>query len=99
MADEVPSFSDQGRETGVARKTQVWRDLAYVWGPDNADVILAQCPTARFVASWLAWQAMGRTVRHGERGIKVVNPRRPEYLTVFDVYQTEQRTDGGKHVH
>jgi len=40
----------------------------------NVMLILAQCPTASRVAGYRVWQAMGRQVRKGEKGIAILAP-------------------------
>ena len=42
----------------------------------NVLLILAQRPDATQIAGYRAWQALGRQVRRGERGIKIVVPMR-----------------------
>lgn len=42
----------------------------------NVLLILAQQPEATRVAGYRAWQALGRQVRRGERGIKILVPMR-----------------------
>jgi antirestriction protein ArdC len=40
----------------------------------NAMLIVMQCPTAVQVAGYKAWQALGRQVRKGEHGIRIMAP-------------------------
>src|SRR4051812_31489261 len=46
----------------------------YSWG--NVLLILAQRPESTRVAGFQAWKSMGRYVRRGERGIKIIVPMR-----------------------
>jgi antirestriction protein ArdC len=46
------------------------------YSPNNALLILAQRPDATQVAGYGAWKALGRQVRRGERGIKILVPMR-----------------------
>jgi hypothetical protein len=62
----------------------------------NAALIAYQCPHATRVAGYHTWQRLGRQVRRGERGIRIVAPivREDELVgwrcaTVFDISQTE----------
>jgi hypothetical protein len=42
------------------------------YSPSNLLLILMQCPEAEHVAGYRAWQAKGRQVRKGERGIRIL---------------------------
>src|SRR5438876_6872473 len=44
----------------------------YSWG--NVLLILAQRPDAARVAGYRTWQALGRQVRRGEKGIRILVP-------------------------
>jgi antirestriction protein ArdC len=55
---------------------------AYSWG--NVLLILAQRPDATQVAGFRTWQAMGRYVRRGERGIRIIVPMRRRNGRVSD---------------
>ena len=70
----------------------------------NVLLIGMQCPQATHVAGFRAWQRLGRRVRNGERGIRIMAPivRRPKVdeddskrvvafktVCVFDVSQTD----------
>lgn len=69
----------------------------------NTLLILAQRPDATHVAGFATWRALGRTVRRGEKGIRILVPIRrrreadaeddpPLYFrsgSVFDIAQTE----------
>jgi antirestriction protein ArdC len=75
------------------------------YSPSNVWLIASQCPTATHVAGYRAWQALGRQVRKGEKGIRIFVPftrKREENEeegtrkvtgfgvgTVFDVAQTD----------
>ena len=41
----------------------------------NQFLIAMQCPDATRVAGFKAWQKLGRQVRKGERGIRILAPR------------------------
>jgi len=68
----------------------------------NQERILSQCPDASDVRGFHAWLNVGRVVRNGQRGSKIVAPvmggegnskvvtLKPAY--VFDVTQTDERT-------
>lgn len=46
------------------------------YSPNNVALIHAQRPDATRVAGYRAWQALGRQVRKGERGIRIIAPFR-----------------------
>jgi len=48
----------------------------HAYSPNNVALILAQRPEATRVAGYRAWQALGRQVRRGERGIRIIVPYR-----------------------
>jgi antirestriction protein ArdC len=48
------------------------RFTSYSWA--NSALIQAQCPQATRVAGYRTWQALGRQVRRGERGIAILAP-------------------------
>lgn len=48
----------------------------HAYSPNNVALILAQRPEATRVAGYRAWRSLGRHVRRGERGIRIVIPRR-----------------------
>src|SRR5437773_4549799 len=45
---------------------------SYSWG--NVLLILAQRPDATRVAGYRTWQALGRQVRRGEKGVRILVP-------------------------
>jgi len=46
----------------------------HTYSPNNVFLILTQCPDATRVAGYRAWQALGRQVRKGEKGLAVLAP-------------------------
>lgn len=48
----------------------------HIYSPNNVLLILVQRPDATRVAGYRTWQSLGRQVRKGERGIRIVVPRR-----------------------
>src|SRR3954451_12463701 len=44
----------------------------YSWG--NVLLIASQCPDATQVAGFATWKSLGRSVRKGERGIRILVP-------------------------
>ncbi len=48
----------------------------HMYSPNNVAMIHAQSPVATRVAGYRAWQALGRQVKKGERGIRIVVPHR-----------------------
>ncbi len=60
---------------GFARYLQCMAHF-HAYSPNNIALILAQLPEATRVAGYRAWQAVGRQVRRGERGIRIIVPYR-----------------------
>ncbi len=60
---------------GFARYLQCMARF-HAYSPNNVALILAQRPEATRVAGYRAWQALGRQVRRGERGIRIIVPYR-----------------------
>ncbi len=54
----------------------------------NALLIGMQSPEATDVRKYPDWLVLGRRVRHGERGIRVIMGK--DFVSVFDVLQTEE---------
>ncbi len=48
----------------------------HMYSPNNVAMIHAQSPAATRVAGYRAWQALGRQVKKGEQGIRIVVPHR-----------------------
>src|SRR5438093_7234673 len=48
----------------------------HTYSPSNALLVLLQRPDATRVAGYVTWQQLGRQVRKGERGIRIVVPMR-----------------------
>ena len=59
----------------------------YAYSPRNIMLIFAQMPTATMVNSYERWQAAGRQVRKGEKGLKIFFP-------MFRVVGLESETTG-----
>jgi len=95
-------------EVLALRETEGWhRYLAaqarfHRYSPRNAMLISLQRPDATSVAGFRTWQALGRQVRRGERGLSILAPlltRRDDdderllagfrWVSVFDVSQTD----------
>lgn len=57
-----------------------WQDyLAFLsrfhrYSANNTIAIFLQCPTATRVASFTDWQKLGRSIRKGEKGIRIIAP-------------------------
>ena len=61
------------------------------YSANNVLLIMLQCPDATRVAGYRMWQSMGRQVRKGERGIRILAPCHYRYTTRDD--------DGTDHEH
>jgi len=66
----------------------------HMYSPNNVALIHAQCPAATRVAGYRAWQALGRQVKKGERGIRIVVPHRVRVAPAEDGGQDVQMITG-----
>jgi hypothetical protein len=64
------------------------------YSPKNVALIHAQNPDAMQVAGYRAWQALGRQVRKGERGIRIIVPYRARIALAEDDGQGEEIVTG-----
>jgi hypothetical protein len=64
------------------------------YSPRNRLLIFLQRPTARFCKGYRAWQAVGRQVRKGERGLAILAPilRRPSKEELAAGQDPDQKT-------
>jgi antirestriction protein ArdC len=63
----------------------------YAYSPRNVVLVFAQMPDATMVNSYERWQAAGRQVRHGERGLKIFYPRHRLVAVEDDDEEEEER--------
>lgn len=101
-------LDDLAREVGRLRDSHQWRSYLaaqakfHHYSPRNVLLITMQHPTASQVAGFTTWQALGRSVKRGERAISILAPlvrAKPEgeekarigfrWVSVFDIDQTE----------
>jgi len=66
----------------------------HMYSPNNVALIHAQCPAATRVAGYRAWQALGRQVKKGERGIRIVVPHRARIAPAEDDGQEQESVTG-----
>ena len=66
---------DALRGTGQWQRFLNFAQSFHAYSLGNLLLILSQCPDATAVAGFGAWQAKGRQVRHGERGIRIFGYR------------------------
>lgn len=71
LADQVETLADTDQWKAYLAFAAKFH--TYSWG--NQLLILAQRPDATQVAGYRKWQEMGRQVRKGEHGIKILAPR------------------------
>jgi len=66
----------------------------HMYSPNNVAMIHAQSPVATRVAGYRAWRALGRQVKKGERGIRIVVPHRVRVAPAEDGGQDVQMITG-----
>jgi len=66
----------------------------HMYSPNNVAMIHAQSPAATRVAGYRAWQALGRQVKKGERGIRIVVPHRARIAPAEDDRQEQEIVTG-----
>jgi len=66
----------------------------HMYSPNNVALIQAQRSAATRVAGYRAWQALGRQVKKGECGIRIVVPHRARIVPVEDDRQEQEIVTG-----
>jgi len=66
----------------------------HMYSPNNVAMIHAQNRDATHVAGYRAWQALGRRVKKGERGIRIVVPHRARIVPAEDDRQEQEIVTG-----
>jgi len=66
----------------------------HMYSPNNVAMIHAQCPVATRVAGYRAWQTLGRQVKKGEQGIRIVVPHRARVAPAEDDKQEQKIVTG-----
>ena len=82
----LDTLSHQVEQLRATDEWQSWLRLTsamHAYSPRNLLLILAQCPQATIVHGYRRWQELGRQVRKGEHGIKILAPAH------FDVISTD----------
>jgi hypothetical protein len=104
MAAHVSDKVSQAREdleraVAALRDSTAWkRNLAILarfhrYSINNQLLIGCQCPDASFVRGFKGWLDLGRAVRKGERGIRMIAPRPWERTETDNI--GEEHVDGG----
>ena len=94
--DGLDALAKAVDETRASAEFRAYLDVQarfhrYSW--HNAMLILRQCPDASRVAGFQNWKKLGRYVRKGEHGIRILAPC-PFKKTVADDDGAEQTIDG-----
>jgi len=66
----------------------------HMYSPNNVAMIHAQSPAATRVAGYRAWQTLGRQVKKGEQGIRIVVPHRARITPAEDDKQEQEIVTG-----
>jgi len=101
LAEAVERMADSETFAAWLRARATFHDYSF----GNVCLIVSQCPDATQVAGYKAWQKLGRQVRKGEHGIRILAPCRVKTtdddgdasyrmvgfrcVSVFDVAQTD----------
>lgn len=72
LAEAVARMSDSETFAAWLRARATFHDYSF----GNVCLIVSQCPDATQVAGYKAWQKLGRQVRKGEHGIRILAPCR-----------------------
>lgn len=74
LADRLKKFiAGNPANEGIAEELQTRSDF-YQYSLRNCMLMLMQFPTVSKVASYRKWQELGRQVKKGEKGIKILVP-------------------------
>jgi antirestriction protein ArdC len=65
------------------------------YSPANVALILSQKPTATLVNSYLRWNLLGRHIRRGEKGIKILAPLGRRKEVTIDLDTGQEKTEWG----
>ena len=85
LAEAVARMADSETFAAWLRARATFHDYSF----GNVCLIVSQRPDATQVAGYKAWQKLGRQVRKGERGIRILAPCRVK------VAEADQRSDKG----
>src|SRR5437764_6312452 len=87
LAEAVEKLADSDTFAAWLRARATFHDYSF----GNVCLIVSQCPDATQVAGYKAWQKLGRQVRKGEHGIRILAPCR---VKVADTAQRADKADG-----
>jgi len=72
LAEAIEQLADSETFAAWLRARAAFHDYSF----GNVCLIVSQCPDASRVAGYRTWQKLGRQVRKGEHGIRILAPRR-----------------------
>jgi len=73
--EALARLTDRARISKAMQQWLRFQARFHKYSPYNTFLILSQRPDATLVAGYRKWQKMGRQVRKGEKGIKILVPR------------------------
>lgn len=92
--DQINAYMAEADEKGLA-ESQQFADFSKSfarYSVRNQMLVMMQRPNATQVAGYRAWQAEGRQVRKGEKGIMIFGPARKRVIEEEKNGKTEERT-------
>src|SRR5690348_5341896 len=84
LAEAVARMADSETFAAWLRARATFHDYSF----GNICLIVSQRPDATQIAGYKAWQSLGRQVRKGEHGIRILAP----FVRKVEDAQTEERT-------
>lgn len=105
LTDLVVSCSSHLGERSEAVRLMVIMDSFPDMTTENHIMVLIQRPKATDLRPWHEWGSLGRRVRRGEKGVRLLvgdaedPPRKWGTRVVFDVSQTDPDRSGGGYPH
>lgn len=90
--DKINVLMAQAEEQGLVEVPEDFAKSFERYSPRNQLLVLLQRPEATQVAGYRAWQAEGRQVKRGEKGIMIFGPSRKKTIKEEKDGKEEERT-------
>lgn len=79
--DTINALFSGAEEQGIVEVPEEFAKSFHRYSPRNQLLVMLQRPEATQVAGYRAWQAEGRQVRKGEKGIMIFGPGKKKVVT------------------
>lgn len=90
VLDLVAAVADPARGDEVFSDYMRWIGQLHTnYSCANTMLILSACPHATYVAGYRKWQALGRQVRYGQKGISILVPLRGPAVEAEDPFSDD----------